>query len=82
MSDPVSRNLNEDWNRTDKRWKPRECVSAVFGDPLLRVSVPDVVRKHSAEVHAGTTVFEERVRSLSAKSNEAVETGNEEQARE
>jgi hypothetical protein len=82
---------DRDWSRFEKfEWglEPngpkggsREMVWALFfGDP--RVSVPDVVWKHSAEVDAGATVFEERVRSLSAKSNEAVEIGNEEQARE
>lgn len=82
MSDPEQGSSKVESSRETKRRKQRETLNASFGDPLLKVSLPDIVRKHSAEVDKGAIEFEERVRSLSAKSNEVVEAGNEEQARE
>ena len=78
MSNPESNKSS----REDKRRKQRENLSAAFGDPLMRISVPAVVREFSAEIDKGATQFEERVRSLSAKSNESVDSGNVSQAKE
>lgn len=82
MSNTDATNSHGHSNREEKRRKQRESLNAAFGDPLLRVSVPVVVRKYSAEIDQGTTKFEERVRSLSAKSNEAIDIENEKQAKE
>lgn len=82
MSNPGYDSSDGESSREAKRRKQRESLSVSFADPLMKIVLPDVVRKHSAEVHKGAIEFEESVRSLSAKSNEIVEAGNEEQARE
>lgn len=69
-------------SREQKRRKQRESLNNALGDPFIGFSVPDVVRKHSAEVDRAAQNIEERVRSVSAKSREAVESTNENQARE
>ena len=62
--------------------KANQAGKQIYGDPLMKIVLPDVVRKHSAEVHQGAIDFEEHMRSLFAKSNEVIEAGNEEPARE
>lgn len=74
MSDPSSSKSGSDSKRDGKRKKQRAKLSAFFGDALLRVSVPVVVRKYSAEIDKGTTQFEECIQILSAKSNEIVDS--------
>lgn len=68
--------------RDEKKKKQQMELNAAFGDSLLRFSIPDVVRKHSAEIDDTAQNLQERIRSVSAASQETVEYNNEKQAQD
>lgn len=72
----------EYFKREDKRQKLSEALTAAFGDSLLQISIPEVVRKHDAEINQGAIEFEKKVRSVLGKSDEVVQINNERQAQE
>ena len=68
--------------REEQRKKQRESLGRSIGDPLMRFTVPDVVRKHSGELNLTAEKLQERVRSVSAASQESLEGKKEDHARQ
>lgn len=56
-------------------------LDAAFDDSLLRFSIPDVVRKHSAEFNSAAQDLQERIRTVSVTSQERIEFNNDKQAK-
>ena len=67
--------------REEKKAKQQMQLNAAFGDSLLRFSIPDVVRKHSAEINGAAQDLQERIRTVSATSQERIELNNDKQAK-
>lgn len=85
MSDfDLSDSSDSSHQRRRRRKQRRRCSdTTLIEDPLTLFSLPDIVRKHSAEIDERATQFEEGVQTfLFAKSEEMVEVGNVDQARE
>lgn len=68
-------------NRETIRKKQREGLNEAFGDLFLKISVPEVARKYSAEADKAAHDLAERLRALSASSQESLQSQNEDQPR-
>lgn len=57
-------------------------LNSAFGDSLMRFSIPEIVRKHSAEIDDAAQNLEQQIRKVSAASQEPLKHNNEKQAKD
>jgi hypothetical protein len=74
MSDlTINYKPNSKQTRQEKRKSQRESLNKAFGDSLVGFSIPEIVRKHSAELDEAAKELHERERKISSASQERVE---------